>query len=185
MPASSPSTVADRPPGPGETFTGVLQALYRKASWLSLERAIDNALCGDSTTLVLLTDAYLGRRVSGYYNSHEMNAAVNCLDYAFSRDIEHYKRLAEMFEARTPHVSRGFATGGLSCALWPIPPRSIALTGSRGATPVLIIGTTNDPATPYEWAIGLRRACPRAFCSRTKATVIRCTPPATAASMAP
>jgi pimeloyl-ACP methyl ester carboxylesterase len=44
-------------------------------------------------------------------------------------------------------------TSGTMCPLWPnggvVKPRPVT---ARGSVPILVIGTTRDPATPYEWA---------------------------------
>ena len=154
-----PSTAADRPAGPGEVFTGAIQALYRPGSWRALERAVNEARAGDGSTFVRLTDAYLGRQGDDYANQAEMNAAVNCLDYAYARDPAHYRALQPTLAAVAPRIGPSMAPTGLLCAYWPAPPQPIRLTGGT-PSPTLIIGTTNDPATPYEWAIGARRALP-------------------------
>jgi hypothetical protein len=140
---------------------GIVQSLYRPEAWRVLESAIDAALDGNATMLVRLADVYLGRRGSGYDNSFEMNAAVNCLDYEFSRDLTHYQTtFADALERRAPRFGRSFAPGGIVCALWPAPSQPIALTDAADAPPVLVIGTTNDPATPFAWALGLRQDLP-------------------------
>jgi len=51
-----------------------------------------------------------------------------------------------------------FAWGGLTCAVWPIPAaakRVPAPVHAPGAPPILVVGTTGDPATPYAWARSL------------------------------
>ena len=51
---------------------------------------------------------------------------------------------------------RGFAWAGSSCAQWPIEtgafPQALR---AKGSSPILVVGTTRDPATPYEWSVGL------------------------------
>jgi pimeloyl-ACP methyl ester carboxylesterase len=156
-----PAANADRPAGPGEVQLGVIQSLYRPEAWIVLERAVDAARGSDASLLVRLADVYLGKRGTEYDNSFEMNAAVNCVDYEFSRDIEHYQTtLADTLEERAPHFGRSFAPAGIACALWAAPPQPISLTDTEDAPPVIVIGTTNDPATPYAWALGLRRDLP-------------------------
>lgn len=152
-----PSPKADRPAGAGETMLAVMGAMYSTRSWPRLTAAVTSALDGDGSGLIRLADGYLGRQGEAYDNSFAMNPAVNCLDYAYSRDIAHYEALVPMLRARAPRFGASFAPGGLTCALWPVPAQPLALTnGGRDAPPVLMIGTTNDPATPYEWALGLR-----------------------------
>jgi hypothetical protein len=47
---------------------------------------------------------------------------------------------------------------GLICAYWPVPPEpSPAPVRIDGTPPIVVIGTTNDPATPVQWAEGLAR----------------------------
>ena len=50
------------------------------------------------------------------------------------------------------------AWGLLGCATWPVPPtRGPAPASDPGAPPILVVGTTGDPVTPYSWAVGLAR----------------------------
>ena len=56
---------------------------------------------------------------------------------------------------RRPTVAP-YWSGPDPCDGWPYPP-----TGARGeiaaagAAPIVVVGTTNDPATPYEWSVSL------------------------------
>jgi pimeloyl-ACP methyl ester carboxylesterase len=46
----------------------------------------------------------------------------------------------------------------LTCPLWPVapaPPTPKII--ARGAAPIIVVGTTGDPATPYEYAVGMAR----------------------------
>ncbi len=150
------SKSADRPAGPGEAFLALVAGMYRPASWRALDRALDTALGGDGSAIVNIADSLLGRRASGYDNSSEMNSAVNCLDYAYSHDPAHYEALAVVAEARAPRFGRAFASGGLGCAYWGTPAQPLPRIRGAGAPPLLIIATTNDPATPFEWGLALR-----------------------------
>ena len=51
-----------------------------------------------------------------------------------------------------------FTYGGLSCVDWayPVVDQEFDLH-AKGAAPIVVIGTTNDPATPYVWAEGLAK----------------------------
>jgi pimeloyl-ACP methyl ester carboxylesterase len=45
----------------------------------------------------------------------------------------------------------------LPCGFWPIEPTGEPKTvAAQGAAPIVVIGTTRDPATPYEWSVRLR-----------------------------
>jgi pimeloyl-ACP methyl ester carboxylesterase len=59
-------------------------------------------------------------------------------------------------EQAAPTIGRYMAYGDILCSEWPA-----AFEGSRepitaeGSAPILVVGTTNDPATPYVWAQAL------------------------------
>ncbi|MFC7469081.1 alpha/beta hydrolase [Actinomadura keratinilytica] len=60
------------------------------------------------------------------------------------------------FRKASPVFGEGFAWASLNCAQWPAPatsgPHRIE---ANGAAPIVVVGTTRDPATPYRWARGL------------------------------
>src|SRR5262245_65412691 len=86
-----------------------------------------------------------------------MNAGVNCLDYRGSRDPAYYEALAKEFAAKMPHFGASMAQSGLTCAYWRAESSPLTPPRGRGAPPILVIGTTGDPATPYEWAVQLTK----------------------------
>lgn len=50
------------------------------------------------------------------------------------------------------------AYNDLACAFWPVPPeRTPATVAAAGAPPIVVVGTTGDPATPYAWAQALAK----------------------------
>ncbi|MFJ8742478.1 alpha/beta hydrolase [Embleya sp. NPDC127516] len=138
--------------------TGILSPLYSKEQWPALRQALDAAQRGDGEPLLELNDQYYERGQDGKYsNLMSANAAVNCLDAppaATSRaDVE---RDLPGYLADSPTFGRNLAWAGLTCASWPVPP-----TGkphpikAEGAAPILVVGTTRDPATPYVWSQSL------------------------------
>ncbi len=155
-----PAPGADRPAGPGEVLLGVVTALYRPETWPTLATALSHALKDDGTALVRLTDDYLGRGPNGYSNEMEMNAAVNCLDYAYPRDRGSYIDLALALSAKWPTFGGALASEGVLCAVWPVAPEPLPRVHPQGAPPILVVGTTRDPATPFSWALGARAALP-------------------------
>ena len=50
--------------------------------------------------------------------------------------------------------------GNLPCAYWPVPPAPLPRITAAGAPPILVVGTTRDPATPYRWARALAADLP-------------------------
>lgn len=139
--------------------TGVIAAMYDEAAWQQLREALTAAMKEkDGAGLLSLSDSYYERDADGRYaNLMFANAAVNCLDLpaAFSRPDQVEKALPS-FEKMSPVFGEGLAWASLNCAYWPVKPtgepRRIE---AKGAAPILVVGTTRDPATPYPWAQGL------------------------------
>ena len=142
--------------GADSLMTAIIAALYSADSWQYLTQALDEALQGDPTTAFFLADFYNGRENGTYLdNSSEAFRAYNCMDYPVEDDpaaeAATEKRIADGAPTIAPYWN-----GPDSCSVWPYPP-----TGTRGeinaegAGPILVVGTTNDPATPYEWSESL------------------------------
>ncbi|MER6298583.1 alpha/beta hydrolase [Kitasatospora sp. NPDC001539] len=156
--APLPSTDHGRPLTGSQATTGVIQALYADFLWPQLRSALADARAGDGSGLLKLSDAYYGRGADGSYpNLMFANTAVNCLDLpAPFRTPEDVRRALPDFERASPHFGRDMAWMALTCAYWPVRATGAAHTiRAAGAAPIVVIGTTRDPATPYDWARSL------------------------------
>ena len=142
--------------GPGEFFLAVAGSLYSKGSWPGLAEALVAAEKGDGHLLLTLSDEFSERGPKGYSPILESINAVNCIDRPWPRDVASYAAAGDRIAATAPRFGRAIVLSGMSCLAWPVPPVSTphVVTGA-GAPPVLVIGTTRDPATPFEWARGL------------------------------
>lgn len=139
--------------------TGVIAAMYDESSWAQLREALTSAMKEkDGAGLLVLADSYYERDAGGRYsNLMPTNAAVNCLDlppaYGSPEEVE---KALPAFEEASPVFGEGLAWASLSCAYWPVratgEPHRIE---ARGAAPIVVVGTTRDPATPYRWARAL------------------------------
>ncbi|MFC9429134.1 alpha/beta hydrolase [Streptomyces sp. NPDC056987] len=138
--------------------TGVIAAMYDESAWPQLREALAAAMDGDGAALLALADSYYERESDGTYaNLMFANSAVNCLDLppSFSGPDEVAKALPS-FEQASPVFGRGLAWAALNCTYWPVKatgtPHRIE---AKGAAPIVVVGTTRDPATPYKWARSL------------------------------
>jgi pimeloyl-ACP methyl ester carboxylesterase len=138
--------------------TGVIAAMYDEAAWTQLREGLATAMEGDGSGLLALADTYYEREPDGSYaNLMSANAAVNCLDLppAFSGPGGADEALPT-FEEASPVFGEGFAWASLNCAYWPVKPTGAPhRIEAKGAAPILVVGTTRDPATPYKWAQSL------------------------------
>ena len=134
--------------------TGVQLELYDQSSWPELDLSLAQADAGNGTLLLGFADFYLKRHANGTYdNQIEANYAVNCLDHPAQTDLTAYDKLGPLYERASPFFGGSFQYSNLPCAFWPAQPTGHAgpLT-APGAPPILFVGGTNDPATPYAWA---------------------------------
>ena len=152
---NTPFRVGKRSVGPSEYTIALISMLYsQRYGWPRLESALGLALQGDASGLLALFDGYVDRNPDGSYrNTTEANAAINCADVPSSRDLAHYDQLATELQALAPHFGVVTAYYNVICALWAVPavapPHPLV---ADGAPPILVVGTTQDPATPLVWA---------------------------------
>jgi hypothetical protein len=141
-------------------MTGLLVTLYDQSLWRYLDQALTAAGNGDGRILLLLADAYNHRHADGTY-ANLFNGAYHsayCLDFAVPTDIAEFDKLGPSFTRASPLFGPWSQYAYLQCAFWPVKPkhRQAPLT-VNGAPPILLVGGTNDPATPYEEAVAVSK----------------------------
>lgn len=154
-----PLTVDDRKLTEGLAMYGIAVTLYNKESWESLTLELAAALEGNGAMMLRLSDAYFDRGADGTYknNSTEANIAISCMDEQEDVSVSEVKSVIPEFEKTSPVFGSFMAWGTMACGQWPIeakhPQPEI---DAADADPILVVGTTRDPATPYEWSKALR-----------------------------
>jgi pimeloyl-ACP methyl ester carboxylesterase len=139
-------------------MTGVIAAMYDQEQWPQLRTALSRAEQGDGSALLALSDQYYERDPHGSYtNLMAANTAVDCLDDpAPATTAQQVEQQLPAFEKASPHFGASLAWAGLSCAYWPVKATGRPhTTPAVGAPPIVVVGTTRDPATPYAWARSL------------------------------
>ena len=141
----------------GWAALGVAVAMYDQGMWSMLSDALRDVVeADDATELMALANTYAQRTSSGAYvgNMMEVIYAVNCLDRPESDEIADFAAAADAAAERAPTWGRFIAWSSMTCGTWPVEPvgggpRTISAAGSG---PIVVVGTTRDPATPYEWS---------------------------------
>jgi pimeloyl-ACP methyl ester carboxylesterase len=135
-------------------LTGVLAVLYEnEEAWKYLQQGLElAAFDNDGRYLMFFADQYNQRADNGTYGQLQFSfPAIRCLDSQDVSVAEAEKEGAE--EAKRAATLGPFAGADLVCPLWPVAPapKEPSIRGA-GAAPIVVIGTTGDPATPYEYA---------------------------------
>ncbi|MGI9084346.1 MAG: alpha/beta hydrolase [Aeromicrobium sp.] len=144
----------------GQAYAGLFYPLYAKELWPRLTDALIAALDGDGTPMLQLSDEYFDRLADGSFagNLFEGFLAVSCLDSGERGTFDDVEKMIPRFEKGNTVLGRQDAWAAFVCADWPIkathPQVDIDATGSM---PIVVIGTTRDPATPYEWSPALAK----------------------------
>ncbi len=137
----------------------LMQGVADDQAWPDLNVALSAALDrGDGGPLLSMADAGAGRTPDGRYpgNAFESSAAITCLDSPRRLTTEELSGYSDDLAAASPTFGRFLIDTAALCSAWPVPPAGTATpTTATGADPILVVGTTGDPAAPYPWSVAL------------------------------
>jgi pimeloyl-ACP methyl ester carboxylesterase len=157
-----PERVNARSLGIGEFTIGVASGFYSTSEWDQLRSALSDALAGDGSSLLTLSDELVDRRDDGSYsNLMESNMAINCVDRESPQSVAGFDAARAAARRTSPHFGVDILYSSLPCAFWHVPPvESAHAVAAPGAAPIVVVGTTHDPATPYADAQALAHQLP-------------------------
>ncbi|WP_243106785.1 alpha/beta hydrolase [Actinomyces lilanjuaniae] len=156
-----PTSDSSRPLTRPLARSAVLGSLYDPDTWgdvltTGLGQAMgDNP---DGSTLLAVADAFAQRDSQGAYrgNSSEAITAVNCQDYPVEGDEAAWKQQAQAVRQASPTFGEELTYAHAYCQGWDhFSGNENSEVTASGAAPILVVGTTGDPATPYEWSVSL------------------------------
>jgi pimeloyl-ACP methyl ester carboxylesterase len=136
----------------------IILPLYSADNWKYLRQLFTEVFQGKPAFAFVLADSYNGRNDDGTYadNSTEAFISINCLDYSYDDDLTAMRAEEAQLIALAPVLGKQLAYGGTGCADWPFASkRDRVAIHAPGSADILVVGTTNDPATPYIWAKNL------------------------------
>ncbi len=120
----------------------------------ALSEAVNN---DDGTAMLALVDERVSRAPDGRYldNSTEAFFAVSCTDMPYEGTVDDVRQLAKEWEQQAPTFGSALAWGLLTCSNWPRQSERFDAVRAEGSAPILVVSTRSDPATPYQWGVGL------------------------------
>lgn len=155
-----PTSNPDRPLTQPIFYTGIAIPLYDDTSWSYLTEALRMIVDhNDGSIMQMFGDLMTGRDTdTGAFtdNSLEARWAINCVDYPKDTDEAAWEEANEKLREEAPTFAPFFENGEGMCSQWPyhaddIPGPFVA----KGSTPIVVIGTKGDPATPYQSAVNM------------------------------
>jgi pimeloyl-ACP methyl ester carboxylesterase len=149
---TTPLVVGNRQLTRALAVTGVQSALMDEGIWPFLDQGLTNADRGNGQLLLQLADLLYGEF------SYAANVAISCLDYPVDSSVASYDALTQSFQKASALFGPVWQYSNLVCANWPVKAKGTpGPLNAVGAPPVLIVGSTNDPATPYEGAVAVNK----------------------------
>jgi pimeloyl-ACP methyl ester carboxylesterase len=150
------SSISGQPGNEPLLLNGVAASLYNKSYWPYLRSGLTAAFSGDGTLMVELGDLLVERSPNGHYsNLTAANTAVNCVDRPWPRSLAVWQSAAAAAAKSAPQFGAPIMWGSLPCAYWPVKGPAVPPLRAAGAPPILVVGTTRDPATPFRDAQAL------------------------------
>jgi pimeloyl-ACP methyl ester carboxylesterase len=142
----------DRPPlNRAMATVAVIQAMYRQSFWPALAQSLAAAQAGDGAGLLQFFDMYYQRSQDGTWgNQLEAFRVIDCMDQTLRQTVEEVDADTPAFNAAAPRLVPADSAGGYVCGFLPPATDPRVDVTAAGAGPVLVIGTTGDPATPFE-----------------------------------
>lgn len=155
-----------RPLTEQQAWTAIIGPLYVALGgwdWLNiaLVAAVEDR---DGTELQNINDWFIARDARGHYadNGNTLIYAVNCLDRTGATSLSKAQEESAAWAERLPLMGRLMAWGDETCARWPYRAQTaLDALVVRKVPPMLIVGSTYDPATPMKWARAVQQQIPK------------------------
>ncbi|WP_336048825.1 alpha/beta hydrolase [Streptomyces sp. CA2R101] len=147
------------------------EALYSRSDWPALRQALSQLRTGDASGILRLSDAggssaarapgVPARRIGrDDLPSQDQLAlrAISCRDTSERYGERDYPRAERELTKASPLFGPDIAPTLLDCYSWPVAGDDAARdVAAPDAPPILLVATTNDPATPYQGAFNMAR----------------------------
>lgn len=136
---------------------GIAAFLYSEEFWSPLRDAFNMAFAADGSFFLTINDLFHERNADGSFASNASEAiyAINCFDKPAAETVVDVQRIAEEWNQKAPVFGAYLAWSNLACGYWPAGDSEGFNLKASGSNLIMVIGTLNDPATPYVWSKAL------------------------------
>lgn len=150
---AAPVQVGDRVLTQSLAASGIAAYLYGGVpAWNALAADLEAAMGGRGQRLLRASDLLNDRNEDGHYGSMFYSfIAISCLDN-YDKGIVDAEQQWTKDQQKAPIFAKYFGPG-VGCPLWPVRSQVQLDIRGKGAKPLLVIGATGDPATPYQQAV--------------------------------
>lgn len=157
--APLPTSDPERPLTRALATSALISLLYDSDAYSIASMALHQAMQNnDGSMLLQISDLYQDRQDDGTYLTNAFDAfnVINALDYPVDGEPEQWQQRADALRSELPLFGEEFGMASAVMAGWPVKSKETRKTVSaKDAAPILVVGTTHDPATPYPWAEAL------------------------------
>lgn len=131
--------------------------------WQLLAAGLGMAMSGDGSLLLAVADSSTGKTAAASQQDWLAPLlAVNCLDVPVPDPSEYAASAADLAK-ESAHFGGLMLLLSSACSYWHEAPQRTARPAKVSkAPPIVVVGTTGDPTTPYEWATALATQLPSA-----------------------
>jgi pimeloyl-ACP methyl ester carboxylesterase len=144
---SAPLEVEGGQLGPGELMLALVVNLYGEGGWPDLSYAIEAGLAGDGAPLDQLAQDYMSLADFDIYFS------VFCIDQDWPDDPNALLEAGKTAAGSAPLFGEALVNDYVRCSVWPVEEQPLPAVTAPGTPPILVVSTTNDPATPHDAAV--------------------------------
>jgi hypothetical protein len=149
----------DRPVTANVLRTVAGSQLYFSEQFVPLGELLAQVEQGDASGVLEAADTSARGPDGEYSNLVEVNAAINCADFADRPSVDEVTEFAREMREQYPRIG-GPSSGWtpLICTVWAAEPDPVPTFTGAGAGPIVVIGSTGDPATPFDWSTRMAAA---------------------------
>jgi pimeloyl-ACP methyl ester carboxylesterase len=140
----------------GVAINAVAEVLYVEGRWPALATALARAERGDGAPLLALYDSFTRRNSPGEAHLFDAFIAISCLDKPGPTDAASIEAVIAKTTAAAPRLGKYLTSPSNVCPLLALHPKQFPITG-KGAGKILVVGTTGDPATPYDGTVTMAK----------------------------